>query len=86
MSNVPRGQNPVPPGRSIALKLRSAETGDSNMLFEETVPDGTKRTFPLHHDSDEVTYVLSGEVTFKIGDGVTVGDPAPRKSHRPAGA
>jgi hypothetical protein len=32
-----------------------------------------------------VAYVLSGEVTFKIGDEVTVGGPAPRKSHRPAG-
>jgi quercetin dioxygenase-like cupin family protein len=29
----------------------------------------------LHHDSDEVAYVLSGEITFKIGDAVTVGGP-----------
>jgi quercetin dioxygenase-like cupin family protein len=43
------------------------------MLFEETVPAGTKSWFHLHHDSDEVAYVLSGEVTFKIGDEVTVG-------------
>src|SRR5216684_5040649 len=50
-------------------------TGDSIMLFEETVPAGTKSTFHLHHDSDEVAYVLSGEVTFKIGDEVTVGGP-----------
>jgi mannose-6-phosphate isomerase-like protein (cupin superfamily) len=28
-----------------------------------------------HHDSDEIAYVLSGEVTFKIGDAVTVGGP-----------
>jgi mannose-6-phosphate isomerase-like protein (cupin superfamily) len=31
--------------------------------------------FHLHHDSDEVAYVLSGEVTFKIGDEVAVGGP-----------
>ena len=43
------------------------------MIFEETVPAGTKSTLHLHHDSDEVAYVLSGEVTFKIGDEVTVG-------------
>ena len=43
------------------------------MMFEETVPAGTKSTFHLHHDSDEVAYVLSGEVTFLIGDEVTVG-------------
>jgi len=63
------------PGRSYALKLLGAATGDSIMMFEETVPAGTKSTFHLHHDSDEVAYVLSGEVTFMIGDEVTVGGP-----------
>ena len=72
---VPPGQAPVSPGRSFSLKLRGGETGDSIMMFEETVPAGTKSTFHLHHDSDEVAYVLSGEVTFKIGDEVTVGGP-----------
>jgi quercetin dioxygenase-like cupin family protein len=68
-------QDPVSPGRSISLKLRGGETGDSIMMFEETVPPGKKSYFHLHHDSDEVAYVLSGEVTFKIGDEVTVGGP-----------
>jgi hypothetical protein len=77
---VPPGQAPVSPGRSFALKLRGGETGDSIMMFEETIPAGTKSTFHLHHDSDEVAYVLSGEVTFKIGDEVTVGGPAPAPS------
>jgi quercetin dioxygenase-like cupin family protein len=63
------------PGRSAALKLLSGETGDSIMLFEETAPAGTETTFHLHRDSDEVAYVLSGEITFKIGDEVTVGGP-----------
>src|SRR6058998_2172144 len=63
------------PGRSAALKLLGEATGGSIMLFEETVPAGTKSTFHLHHNSDEVAYVLSGEVTFKIGDDVTVGGP-----------
>jgi quercetin dioxygenase-like cupin family protein len=72
------GQGPVSsmsPGRSVALKLLGGATGDSIMMFEETVPAGTKSTFHLHHGSDEVAYVLSGEVTFKIGDEITVGDP-----------
>ena len=51
------------PGRSVALKLLGGVTGDNIMMFEETVPAGTKSTFRLHHDSDEVAYVLSGEVT-----------------------
>jgi quercetin dioxygenase-like cupin family protein len=36
---------------------------------------GTERTFHLHRDSDEVAYVLSGEITFRIGDELTVGGP-----------
>src|ERR1043166_8086942 len=72
------GQGPVwnmSPGRSAVLKLLGGATGGSIMMFEETVPSGTKSTFHLHHDSDEVAYVLSGEVTFLIGDEVTVGGP-----------
>jgi len=63
------------PGRSAALKLLGGETGDRIMLFEETATAGTETTFHLHRDSDEVAYVLSGEITFKIGDEVTVGGP-----------
>jgi quercetin dioxygenase-like cupin family protein len=72
------GEGPVSsftPGRSIVIKLRGGETGDSIMMFEETIPAGTKSTFHLHRDSDEVAYVLSGEVTFLIGEEVTVGAP-----------
>jgi quercetin dioxygenase-like cupin family protein len=75
---VPQGGGPVwnmAPGRSAALKLLNGETGESVMMFEETAPAGTETTFHLHHDSDEVAYVLSGEVTLKIGDQVTVGGP-----------
>jgi quercetin dioxygenase-like cupin family protein len=63
------------PGRFAALKLVGHETDESIMLFEETVPVGTKSLFHLHRDSDEVAWVLAGEITFKIGDDVTVGGP-----------
>src|SRR6267142_3986968 len=63
------------PGRSAALKLQNAETAESVMAFEETAPAGTDTTFHLHRNSDEVAYVLSGEITFKIGDEFTVGGP-----------
>src|SRR5215470_11599617 len=75
---IPPGQGLVSsftPGRSIVLKLLGGATGNSIMLFEETVPAGTKSTLHRHHDSDEVAYVLSGEITFLIGDEVTVGGP-----------
>lgn len=63
------------PGRFAALKLLGHETDQSIMLFEETLPVGTQSLFHLHHDSDEVAWVLAGEMTFKIGDDVTVGGP-----------
>jgi len=70
------GQGPassLTPGRSTMLKLLGEATAGSIMLFEETMPAGTKSTFHLHHDSDEVGYVLSGEFTFMIGGEVTAG-------------
>jgi len=63
------------PGRFAALKLLGHETNESVMLFEETVPAGTKSLFHLHRDSDEVAWVLAGEITFQIGDEVSVGGP-----------
>jgi quercetin dioxygenase-like cupin family protein len=63
------------PGRCFAMKLLGRETGESIMMFEETLPAGTSSLHHLHHDSDEVVWVLEGEFTFKIGDEVTVGGP-----------
>jgi quercetin dioxygenase-like cupin family protein len=60
-------------GRSAALKLQNAETAESVMALEETAPPGTDTTFHLHRDSDELIYVLSGEVTFKSDNKVTIG-------------
>jgi quercetin dioxygenase-like cupin family protein len=73
---VPAGQGRVwnmAPGRSAALKMLNRETAESVMMFEEVAPANTETPLHLHHDSDEVAYVLAGEITFKIGDEVTVG-------------
>ncbi|MBL6614116.1 MAG: cupin domain-containing protein [Reyranella sp.] len=75
---VPPGQRAAAtygPGWSNVVKLQCDETHGSTMVFEANVPVGTKSTLHLHHDSDEVAYVLSGEVTFLIGDDITVGGP-----------
>ena len=72
------GQGPVwnmAPGRWATLKLQSGETAESVMMFEEAASAGTVTNYHLHRDSDEVAYVLSGEVKFKIGDQVIVGGP-----------
>src|SRR5204863_5997499 len=63
------------PGRSAALKMLNGETSDSVMMFEEVAPAHTETPLHTHQDSDEVAYVLSGEITFKIGDETTVGGP-----------
>jgi quercetin dioxygenase-like cupin family protein len=63
------------PGRSFALKLLGCETDDSIMMFEETLPAGTASLYHLHHDSDEVAWVIEGEFAFKIGDETATGGP-----------
>src|SRR5579862_8542079 len=63
------------PGRFARLKLLNEETTGSIMMFEETVPAGTKSTRHLHHDSDEVVWVLEGEFGFMIGETVSQGGP-----------
>jgi uncharacterized cupin superfamily protein len=55
------------PGRFLTMKLLGGDTADSVMLFEEIAPPGTNSCFHMHRGSDEVAYVLSGEITFLIG-------------------
>ena len=72
---IPTGEGAVwqmAPGRSATLKITS-DIAQSVMMFEEVAPRDTVTDLHIHHDSDEVAYVLSGEVTFMIGDQVTVG-------------
>jgi quercetin dioxygenase-like cupin family protein len=72
------GQEPVlnmAPGRTAALRLLNQQTKESVMAFEEFAPAGTETPMHLHHDSDEVMFVLSGEFSFKIGDQVGTGGP-----------
>ena len=67
--------NSPTPGRCFTMKLVGRETNESIMMFEESLPAGTTSLFHLHHDSDEVIWVLAGEFSFMIGDTVTVGGP-----------
>src|SRR3984885_11057377 len=67
--------NSPTPGRCFTMKLFGRETNESIMMFEETLPAGTTSLLHLHHDSDEVIWVLAGEISFMIGDTVTVGGP-----------
>ena len=72
---IPPGEGAVwhmAPGRSATLKITS-DIAQSVMMFEEVAPTDTVTNLHIHHGSDEVAYVLSGEVTFMIGDQVRVG-------------
>jgi quercetin dioxygenase-like cupin family protein len=85
---LPAGGGKHFPGRFFAMKLLGRETGESIMMFEETLPAGTTSRYHLPHDSDEVAWVLEGEFTFKIGDEVSAGGPGtwafmPRDVPRP---
>jgi len=63
-------------GQVVSMKLFGRETGQSVTLFEQSVPAGSKNSWlHLHHDSDEVAWVLDGEFTFRIGDEVIIGGP-----------
>jgi quercetin dioxygenase-like cupin family protein len=73
---VPAGKGTMwemAPGRSAALKMLTRETAGSVMIFEEVAPAATDTPMHTHDDSDEIAYVLSGEITFKIGDEISVG-------------
>ena len=65
------GQGPVwdmAPGRSAAFKMQRGETGENVMMFEEATPAGTVTPYHLHHDSDEITYVLCPERSNDLQD------------------
>ena len=69
---VQPGQDPVPPSASFSLKLRCKDTGGSIMVLRRRLPAGKKHV-PRTSRQQRGGYGLSGEVTFKIGDEVTVG-------------
>ena len=86
---IPPGEGAVwhmAPGRSATLKITS-DIAQSVMMFEEVAPTDTVTNLHIHHGSDEVAYVLSGEVTFMIGDQGAVPEHARscREVHRTLG-
>lgn len=72
---APPERTTAAPCRVVTIKLTGAETGGSLMMFEQTLPAGTKSTLHLHRDCGEVAYIFAGELTFLVGDDVTVRGP-----------
>jgi quercetin dioxygenase-like cupin family protein len=55
-------------GRPATFKLLSNDTGGKVAVFEEVVPPSAGTPLHIHHTSDEVLYVLSGEFTVRLGE------------------
>jgi quercetin dioxygenase-like cupin family protein len=57
---------------SHRVLLRSEQSNGQLAIVESTMPAGAKGP-PLHlHDFDEAFYVVEGELTFQLGDELTV--------------
>lgn len=58
----------IPGPEGITLKATGEETGGSIGFFEGTTPSGFGPPRHIHHTSDEMFYVLSGEFEFLVGE------------------
>jgi quercetin dioxygenase-like cupin family protein len=55
-------------GVGVVFKLYSADTGGLFALVEHPIDPGALVPPHLHHDEDEYSYVLEGEITLEVGD------------------
>lgn len=59
-------------GDRVAILLGGADTQQQYTVMEALLPPGGGPPRHLHHREDETFFVLEGEVTFYVGDTVTV--------------
>ncbi len=63
-------------GLGVVFKLFSADTSGAFALVEHPIEPGALAAPPhLHHNEDEASYVLEGEITVQIGDRVIPASP-----------
>lgn len=55
-------------GALMVLKASSSQTEGRFSMFDQRVPGGYTVPLHVHHDEDEVWYVLDGEATFYYGE------------------
>jgi len=56
------------PGRALTIAATGQDTGNTFGMFDEVVGPGDGPPLHVHHDADEIFYVLAGEFTWLIGD------------------
>ncbi len=59
---------PVPGREEVVLKATGAETGGAVAVLEATTAPGDGPAPHVHHDNDELFYVLEGRMRFRVGD------------------
>ena len=59
----------------VVFKLYSEDTGGQFAMVEHPLPPRTLVQPHLHHNEDEYSYVLEGEVAFQLGEEVIYGTP-----------
>jgi quercetin dioxygenase-like cupin family protein len=64
-----------PNGIGVVFKLYSEDTGGQFSMVEHPISPGTLVIPHLHHNEDEYSYVLEGEVGFQLAEKVLYGRP-----------
>ena len=59
---------PIPGREEVVLKATGAETGGTVAFFEATTAPGDGPSPHVHHDNDELFYVLEGRMRFRVGE------------------
>jgi mannose-6-phosphate isomerase-like protein (cupin superfamily) len=65
----------IPGPEGLTVKASGDETGGSIGVLEATSPPGFGPPRHIHHETDELFYVLDGEFAFLIGDDVVRAGP-----------
>jgi len=70
------GEGRLTPGpEGVTLKATGEQTGGAIGLFEATTPAGFGPPRHIHHDADEMFYVLSGEFLILVGERLVKATP-----------
>ncbi len=59
---------PIPGREEVVLKATGAETGGAAAVLEATTAPGGGPDPHVHHDNDELFYVLEGRMRFRVGE------------------
>ena len=59
---------PIPGREEVVLKATGADTGEAIAFLEATTAPGDGPAPHVHHDNDELFYVLEGRMRFWVGE------------------